>query len=93
MANFVIAATFIAVLVAWDLFGDLPPPLDVAGNKGSTVIVGLNRSAAWEPFADHVQYAGELLPDGAARTPPGEFFRTFIGILPSTKGCRPECAW
>ncbi|WP_420813713.1 transposase [Microbispora catharanthi] len=41
----------------------------------------------------HQQYAGELLPDGAARTPPGEFPRTFIGILPSTKGCRPELAW
>ncbi|WP_373292487.1 heavy metal translocating P-type ATPase [Microbispora bryophytorum] len=52
MANLVIATTFIAVLVAWDLFGDLPLPLGVAGHEGSTVIVGLNglrllRDAAW----------------------------------------------
>nr|WP_272955986.1 heavy metal translocating P-type ATPase [Actinopolymorpha rutila] len=52
-ANLVIAATFIAVLVAWDLLGDLPLPLGVAGHEGSTVIVGLNglrllRGAAWQ---------------------------------------------
>jgi heavy metal translocating P-type ATPase len=52
MANLVIAAAFITVLVAWDLFGDLPLPLGVAGHEGSTVIVGLNglrllHSAAW----------------------------------------------
>ncbi|MGV9600778.1 heavy metal translocating P-type ATPase [Streptosporangium sandarakinum] len=56
IANLVIAATFIAVLVAWDLFGDLPLPLGVAGHEGSTVIVGLNglrllRSAAWRRAA------------------------------------------
>ncbi|WP_369204606.1 heavy metal translocating P-type ATPase [Streptomyces sp. PU-14G] len=50
--NLVIAGTFIAVLVAWDLFGSLPLPLGVAGHEGSTVIVGLNglrllREAAW----------------------------------------------
>ncbi|MDT0266007.1 heavy metal translocating P-type ATPase [Streptomyces sp. DSM 44915] len=54
--NLVIAGTFIAVLVAWDLFGTLPLPLGVAGHEGSTVIVGLNglrllRAAAW-PGAD-----------------------------------------
>ncbi|WP_280464540.1 heavy metal translocating P-type ATPase [Nocardia cyriacigeorgica] len=42
VANLVIAATFIAVLVLWDLFGHLPLPLGVAGHEGSTVIVGLN---------------------------------------------------
>ncbi len=52
IANLVIAATFIAVLVAWDLLGTLPLPLGVAGHEGSTVIVGLNglrllRGAAW----------------------------------------------
>ena len=52
VANLVIAGTFIAGLVAWDLFGTLPLPLGVAGHKGSTVIVGLNglrllRAAAW----------------------------------------------
>ncbi|TQS21179.1 heavy metal translocating P-type ATPase [Microbispora sp. KK1-11] len=52
IANLVIAAAFIAVLVAWDLLGDLPLPLGVAGHEGSTVIVGLNglrllRDAAW----------------------------------------------
>ncbi|WP_406601202.1 heavy metal translocating P-type ATPase [Micromonospora yasonensis] len=41
-ANLIIAATFITVLVAWDLFGHLPLPLGVAGHEGSTVIVGLN---------------------------------------------------
>ncbi|WP_316043355.1 HAD-IC family P-type ATPase [Actinomadura sp. CNU-125] len=52
--NLVIAGTFIAVLVAWDLTGTLPLPLGVAGHEGSTVIVALNglrllRSAAWRP--------------------------------------------
>ncbi|MER7505061.1 heavy metal translocating P-type ATPase [Nonomuraea pusilla] len=52
MANLAIAATFIVVLVAWDLLGELPLPLGVAGHEGSTVIVGLNglrllRTAAW----------------------------------------------
>ncbi len=51
-ANLVIAATFIAALVLWDLIGTLPLPLGVAGHEGSTVIVGLNglrllRRAAW----------------------------------------------
>ncbi|WP_307834173.1 cadmium family heavy metal-translocating P-type ATPase [Paractinoplanes lichenicola] len=52
VANLIIAGSFIAVLVAWDLFGDLPLPLGVAGHEGSTVIVGLNglrllRERAW----------------------------------------------
>ncbi|RUP01127.1 MAG: cadmium-translocating P-type ATPase [Mycobacterium sp.] len=41
-ANLVIAATFIVVLVTWDLLGHLPLPLGVAGHEGSTVLVGLN---------------------------------------------------
>jgi cation-transporting P-type ATPase J len=54
--NLVIAGTFIAVLVTWDLAGHLPLPLGVAGHEGSTVIVGLNglrllREAAWRPRA------------------------------------------
>ncbi|TDD53319.1 heavy metal translocating P-type ATPase [Saccharopolyspora elongata] len=40
--NLVIAGTFIAVLVVWDLVGNLPLPLGVAGHEGSTIIVGLN---------------------------------------------------
>ncbi|MER6124679.1 heavy metal translocating P-type ATPase [Streptomyces sp. NPDC001795] len=40
--NLVIAAAFITGLVIWDLVGDLPLPLGVAGHEGSTVIVGLN---------------------------------------------------
>ncbi|PPI95463.1 heavy metal translocating P-type ATPase [Nocardia nova] len=53
VANLIIAATFIAVLITWDLVGHLPLPLGVAGHEGSTVIVGLNglrllRSRAWE---------------------------------------------
>ncbi|GAA2234753.1 heavy metal translocating P-type ATPase [Herbiconiux moechotypicola] len=53
IANLVVAATFITVLVAWDLVGTLPLPLAVAGHEGSTVIVALNglrllRRRAWE---------------------------------------------
>ncbi|MER6042886.1 HAD-IC family P-type ATPase, partial [Streptomyces sp. NPDC001856] len=40
--NLVIAGTFIAALVLWDLLGTLPLPLGVAGHEGSTVLVGLN---------------------------------------------------
>lgn len=42
IANLVIAATAITILVAWDLFGHLPLPLGVAGHEGSTVLVALN---------------------------------------------------
>jgi heavy metal translocating P-type ATPase len=42
VANLVIAATFITALAIWDLAGELPLPLGVAGHEGSTVIVGLN---------------------------------------------------
>ncbi|MFF4398690.1 heavy metal translocating P-type ATPase [Streptomyces sp. NPDC001480] len=54
--NLVIAGVFIAGLVVWDLAGDLPLPLGVAGHEGSTVIVGLNglrllREAAWKRAA------------------------------------------
>ncbi|MFF7795469.1 heavy metal translocating P-type ATPase [Streptomyces sp. NPDC007991] len=50
--NLVIAGVFIAGLVVWDLAGDLPLPLGVAGHEGSTVLVGLNglrllRETAW----------------------------------------------
>jgi P-type E1-E2 ATPase len=41
-ANLAFAATVIAILAAWDLFGDLPLVLGVAGHELSTVIVGLN---------------------------------------------------
>ena len=52
VANLIIAGTFIAVLVVWDLIATLPLPLAVAGHEGSTVIVGLNglrllRERAW----------------------------------------------
>ncbi|MET8425110.1 heavy metal translocating P-type ATPase [Nocardia sp. NPDC004860] len=58
VANLAIAATFIAVLVIWDLIGTLPLPLGVAGHEGSTVIVGLNglrllRRAAWRRSASY----------------------------------------
>lgn len=42
LVNLAIAAAFIAVLVLWDLFGQLPLPLGVAGHEGSTVLVALN---------------------------------------------------
>ncbi|MEU1994424.1 heavy metal translocating P-type ATPase [Nocardia gamkensis] len=56
VANLAIAATFIGVLVVWDLAATLPLPLGVAGHEGSTVIVGLNglrllRRTAWERAA------------------------------------------
>lgn len=52
IANLALAATFIVVLVAWDLFWYLPLPLGVAGHEGSTIIVALNglrllRRRAW----------------------------------------------
>lgn len=56
VANLAIAATFISVLVVWDLVGNLPLPLGVAGHEGSTIIVGLNglrllRNTAWQRAA------------------------------------------
>jgi cation-transporting P-type ATPase D len=42
IANLAIAAAFITALVAWDLLGNLPLPLGVAGHEGSTIIVALN---------------------------------------------------
>jgi cation-transporting P-type ATPase D len=42
IANLVIAAGFITVLVTWDLVGHLPLPLGVAGHEGSTILVALN---------------------------------------------------
>ena len=42
IANLAIATTIITGLVLWDLLGQLPLPLGVAGHEGSTVIVGLN---------------------------------------------------
>ncbi|WP_128378969.1 heavy metal translocating P-type ATPase [Streptomyces cavernae] len=55
--NLVIAGVFITGLVIWDLAGNLPLPLGVAGHEGSTVIVGLNglrllREAAWKRAAE-----------------------------------------
>ncbi|MHA3019760.1 heavy metal translocating P-type ATPase [Mycobacterium sp. BMJ-28] len=52
VANLAIAATFITVLVVWDLFWYLPLPLGVAGHEGSTILVALNglrllRQRAW----------------------------------------------
>jgi cation transport ATPase len=56
VANLVIAATVIVLLVVLDLAGRLLLPLGVAGHEGSTVIVGLNglrllRSAVWRKAA------------------------------------------
>ncbi|MEU5873484.1 heavy metal translocating P-type ATPase [Glycomyces sp. NPDC047369] len=41
-ANLIFAAAVIAVLATWDLLGDLPLVLGVAGHELSTVVVGLN---------------------------------------------------
>ncbi|GAB3213625.1 heavy metal translocating P-type ATPase [Marinactinospora thermotolerans] len=53
IANLVIAASVIAVLVTWDLVATLPLALAVAGHEGSTVLVALNgarllRRSAWQ---------------------------------------------
>jgi cation-transporting P-type ATPase J len=40
--NLVFAAIVITALVTWDLVGDLPLPLGVAGHEGSTILVALN---------------------------------------------------
>jgi cation-transporting P-type ATPase D len=42
IANLAFAASVITVLVVWDLFGELPLPLGVAGHEGSTILVALN---------------------------------------------------
>lgn len=42
VANLVIAAGIIVMLVTWDLVGHLPLPLGVAGHEGSTILVALN---------------------------------------------------
>jgi heavy metal translocating P-type ATPase len=62
-ANLVIAAVFITGLVIWDLVGQLPLPLGVAGHEGSTVIVGGNglrllRRAAWPRMTADSAQAG-----------------------------------
>ncbi|GAA2250742.1 heavy metal translocating P-type ATPase [Streptomyces indiaensis] len=68
--NLVIAGVFIAGLVVWDLAGDLPLPLGVAGHEGSTVLVGLNglrllREGAWQRAVAGGETA-ERTPVGAA---------------------------
>jgi heavy metal translocating P-type ATPase len=65
LANLAIAATFIAVLVVWDLVGHLPLPLGVAGHEGSTVIVGLNglrllHRSAWRRAVRETSWTGPL---------------------------------
>lgn len=77
-ANLVIAATFIVVLVTWDLVGHLPLPLGVAGHEGSTVLVGLNglrllRDRVW-PGQLQSTHRSAISPTESAcaarRTPP-----------------------
>jgi heavy metal translocating P-type ATPase len=66
IANLVIAAAFITVLVLWDLLGHLPLPLGVAGHEGSTVIVGLNgmRLLARRAWVSPSRVAGRDEPAG-----------------------------
>ncbi|BBY96486.1 metal-transporting ATPase (plasmid) [Mycobacterium gallinarum] len=73
IANLTIAATFIVVLVAWDLFGHLPLPLGVAGHEGSTILVGLNglrllREAAWPTMKGPVRRADTRSPRFVSQT-------------------------
>jgi P-type E1-E2 ATPase len=72
VANLAIAATFIAVLVVWDLVGTLPLPLGVAGHEGSTIIVGLNglrllRRGAWGAPSNDAADLGRRPGSAAAR--------------------------
>jgi cation-transporting P-type ATPase D len=58
IANLVIAATAIVVLVTWDLVGHLPLPLGVAGHEGSTILVAVNglrllTNRAWRTAERH----------------------------------------
>ncbi len=67
IANLVIAATAITVLVAWDLFGHLPLPLGVAGHEGSTVLVALNglrllSNRAWPRLSSRGEIRGAGRP-------------------------------
>jgi cation-transporting P-type ATPase J len=71
VANLAIAATFIAVLVIWDLVGHLPLPLGVAGHEGSTIIVALNglrllRNKAWTSSPDVGKWRGRFSRTGRA---------------------------
>jgi cation-transporting P-type ATPase D len=57
IANLAIAASVITALVVWDLFGELPLPLGVAGHEGSTILVALNglrllHQGAWRSAAN-----------------------------------------
>jgi cation-transporting P-type ATPase J len=61
VANLVIAATFIVVLVTWDLTGTLPLPVGVAGHESSTVLVALNgmrllSSRAWRRGHNNIEH-------------------------------------
>jgi heavy metal translocating P-type ATPase len=60
--NLVGAAAVITALVVWDLAGNLPLPLGVAGHEGSTILVALNglrllRAAEWRPAGVSVRRA------------------------------------
>ncbi len=65
VANLVIAGVVITGLVIWDLVGNLPLPLGVAGHEGSTVIVGLNglrllRKSAWRRAGSSAMQVGPV---------------------------------
>lgn len=71
VANLVLAAVVIIVLVTWDITAVLPLPLGLAGHEGSTVVVGLNglrllRAAAWHRATHRsAQTRGTAAEDGA----------------------------
>jgi cation-transporting P-type ATPase D len=73
IANLAIAATFITVLVVWDLVGHLPLPLGVAGHEGSTILVALNGL--------------RLLTDRAWRKAQGSSDRQVSSAIPCRSRC------
>ncbi|ORT47803.1 heavy metal translocating P-type ATPase, partial [Frankia sp. KB5] len=98
IANLAVAATFIAVLAAWDLFATLPLPLGVAGHEGSTIIVGLNglrllRTHAWHR-AQHTTPTSKK-PDHQARSTAGARLGNRFRVLrspPSKRGTEERSA-
>ena len=90
VANLIIAATFITVLVIWDLAATLPLPLGVAGHEGSTIIVGLNglrllRQTAWREPPAQAKSDQPAIPSRVGRAAmPGELSTQHYVHAPSS---------
>jgi P-type E1-E2 ATPase len=60
ITNLVIATAFITVLALWDLLGQLPLPLGVAGHEGSTMIVALHGLRLYQPVLADLCLSGSI---------------------------------